>query len=184
MIDGRKSNLPDKISLDYYDDYMHIRKTWFGIGTIFQSIFALIWVGGMLFGMSFAIRGAGTEVGLVRWLIPIVMAGIVIYVSYSILANWFNKTDIFVSQSLMEIKIGPVPWVGNQRLKVENIARFYSKIRLSGKKRHKTAHYELRFVTHKGKDKSLIDDIETIEAAEFIEREITQYLGMVSVKIN
>lgn len=181
MIKQTDRNLPAHISLDYYDDYMHIQQVWFSIATLLQSVFLLIWVGGIAYGLSFMIDDLSDQGGMISILIPLIFVVGFLAAAYSIAAKWVNKTDIFVAKELMEIKIGPIFWFGNMRLDTKDIKRFYVQEKLSNSRngrRRRTVTYDVRYMKQSGTSYALLKDLSSFDAAQFIVQKIADYLGM------
>lgn len=169
-------DLPRQLTVDYYDDYMHVCYKWRSrrmIGmTIITAIFVIIV--GTMYSENF--DKFNRTLALIAF-IAVFIAGAAYTVYYTV-AHWFNKTDIFVNNGQMEVKIGPFPWYGNTKLQTNNISQFYNKRIVKGSKEKQRVSYEVRYILENQTDKKLISGLPKREQAEYIERKIEQFLGI------
>lgn len=167
--------LPKYVSVDFYDEYMHISKRWRGISTIFMTLALLVWLYvTTLIGVE-VFSDDRTPVIMVVFLLFFPMACSLLY---STAANWLNKTSVFVSKNAMEIKIGPVPWPGNKRVENNDIEQFYVKTRITGAHDNRQVNYELRFVEKNKNDVLLLETTVSKGYLLYVEQEIEKYLGI------
>ena len=176
MSENLPQGLPENIHLRQYDDYIHITRKWFGSRAILMT-FAAILINGVVYSLYLKISENSINTGD---LIGISVVGSIgLFSAYFALANWLNKTDIFVSKENMEIRHKPIPWYGNKIFPVITIEQIYCKERIKS-----TGHggfsvsYEVRYITKRGEDKILLSQIEKNEQALYIEQEVEKYLGI------
>lgn len=169
-------DLPRQLSVDYYDDYMHVCYKWRSRGMIGMTIFTVIFViiVGTMYRENF--DAFNRKLALIAF-IAVFIAGAAFIVYYTI-AHWFNKTDIFVNKGQMEVKIGPFPWYGNIKLQTNNITQFYNKRIVKGSREKRRVSFQVRYILANQTDKKLISGLPTRAQAEYIERKIEQYLGI------
>lgn len=178
----RLENLPNNMTVNYYDDYMHIQKTWYSIGTIFLTVFMVAWVGGTLFVFSSLWEELGESSITIALLMPLAFGVATICMIYACLAMWLNKTDIFVSQKLMEVRMGPVPWWGQFKRQTSDIVQFYVKKIITKNKNSTTITYNVMFKSEDGTVKKLTGGLDSYEKAHFIEQKVEHYLGIENVR--
>ena len=177
MAEEMQSHLPKRMSIEYYEAYMHIQKKWLGLPTIIMGILLLVWV--MVFFRTFNLIGTGVNEGeFFLTLMPIVFGCGAVLLAYFLLANWLNKTDIFVSDDLMEIKIGPIPWRGNVKLETANIKQIFIQKQVAGSEKKRKVTYAVLINNQNGKVVKLVGGLEGQDQALFIEQRIENYLGM------
>lgn len=169
-------DLPKQIAVDYYDDYMHVCYKWRSKGIIGMTIGTVIFmiIVGAMYGANF--DGFNRNLALIAF-ISVFIAGAIFTVYYTI-AHWFNKTDIFVNNGQMEVKIGPFPWYGNIKLQTNNITQFYTKRIVKRSKEKQRVSYEVRYILTNKTDKKLLAGLAARVQAEYIEQKIEQYLGI------
>lgn len=169
-------DLPRQLSVDYYDNYMHVCYTWRSRGTIGLTLFTVIFmiIVGTMYVENF--DSFNRKFALIAF-IAVFIAGAAFIVYYTI-AHWFNKTDIFVNKGQIEVNIGPFPWYGNIKLQTNNITQFYNKRRVKGPREKQRISYEVRYILVNQTDKKLISGIPKRKQAAYIENKIERYLGM------
>lgn len=178
MNNNQNDNMPRQWTLTNYDEYIHMQKTWFGASTIFMSVFFAIWVGAAIYMFGLMGNNFSRMDGAFGLIIPVVFGLATLGFAYANVANYFNKTDIFVSADLMEIKIGPMPWPGNKRLETKNIVEFYVKTVVSGSGNKRSVDYQIWYRREDGKRLKFLSGFSYPETAEFIERKLEDYLGL------
>lgn len=176
--------LPDKMSIDYYDEYIHIQKKWFGTGTVILTVFMGFWFSGFVFLFILAGDEIFESIAAVTYILPVAFITISGLVFYTLAAYWLNKTDIFVSHDLMEVKIGPVPWRGNLRRETTSIRQFYIRKIVIKNKNGTSITYDVRFKDIDDSDHLLLRRLETYEGALFMERQIEKYLGINNIEVD
>lgn len=169
-------NLPPQITIDQYDDYMHIRRKWRGFQTIMMAISAVVWFVIVAVMYFENVEAVYNNMGFMLFILGFAVLGV--FQIYLTLAFWLNKTDIFISTDLMEIKIGPVPWYGNKKLKTLGIKQFFTKKKISGSREKRSVSFEVHYIDAEGQDKKLVTGLPFSQHAELIERKIEQYLGI------
>lgn len=176
--------MPKKITLETYDDYMHMIISWFGIKTIAATLMAIVTIGAsyILFfadSSNVAISASPLMIKLFPWISAISGAGIL----YFMLTTWFNKTHIIVSQNTIEIQHKPLPWFGNKKLETKNIKQLYVKEWMStSTSSHRKSSYYLHVISIDEDDITLMK-LEKKEQAYFIEQQIEKYLGIKNLKV-
>ncbi|MBL1241724.1 MAG: hypothetical protein COB13_007725 [OCS116 cluster bacterium] len=184
MQNEQTETLPAHMSIDYYDQYMHIQKKWFGIGTIILTVFLVIWISTFAALLAFADDELFDSIGGVTYILPLCFITMNGYMLYTCVALWLNVTDIFVSQDLMEVKIGPLPWRGNLRRETASIKQFYIKKRVIRSKSSTKINFDVHFKENDDSDHVLVKGFEKHEVALFIERKVEQYLGIKNINID
>jgi len=175
--------LPKKLTLDLYDEYMHITMSWFGNKTFKATLFAAFYIGFLLVFFtsdSMSATGHPLAIKLMPWIMPIFGAGLL----YFALTTWLNKTHIFVSQNAIEVKHQPLPWVGNKRLETKKIKQLYSKreISSSSSNNRTSVHFSLHVISFDEEDLTLLK-VENSTQALFLEQEIEKYLGIKDLRV-
>lgn len=167
--------LPNRVSVDFYDEYMHISRRWWGLSTVFLLVFMGFWVFIVSFVFENAFSGSPKGISI---LFSIIFGLASCSLVYSTTANLLNKTDIFVSQQRMEIKISPIPWRGNKKVLMDDIEQFYVKTRVTGPRNKRRTVHELRYIERNGVDYKLLEGFGSKQNLQFVERQIEKYLGI------
>jgi len=170
-------DLPNKLTLNLYDDYMHMTLSWFGVKTVTATLIAVFVIGTsymLFFSGSMTMTGSPLMIKLLPWISAISVTGILYYM----LTTWLNKTHIFVSENAIEVKNRPLPWFGNKRLETKNIKQLYTKEVIStSTSSNRSSSYDLHIVSLDEDDVTLMN-VDKSEQALFIEQQIEKYLGI------
>lgn len=182
MSQNSDGELPKQISIDYYDDYMHICRKWFGFPIMLMSGFMVFWIG-IQFFTYFLITGEFGDATVIIYSFGAIFLLIDVFLFYLLAAGWMNKTDIFVNKQLMEIKHSPVPWMGNKKLDATTLTQFYVHKSVATNDGRTTVTYEVHYLQKGQQSAKLIAGLAEREQAVFIEQKIENYLGIIDVPI-
>lgn len=166
--------LPEKLRMARYPEYIHISRKWFNSQIIFMTVFAVMW--NVLLFKLYADMDESTD--LFSKLFPLLHVAVGVSISYYALAGWLNKTNVFVSKDAIEINHGPIPWFGNKRFSCAELKQLYVNERVI-KNRNAVSHKSELYAIFKDDVKvELLSDFENSEQALFIEQEVENYLGI------
>lgn len=180
--DKKDITLPKGFEVNYFEEYMQITRVWHGVKTYFILLFALIFNGVW-------INSGFVELLLSdRELLPKLFFSIFFFLGLGLLyfavATWLNKTQIYVSKSNIEIKHQPVPWLGNKKIKADNIEQLFVEEKYQGSSNDNPRYsYNVIGLTSEGTQFKLIAGCESRYHARFIEKTIENYLGIENVTI-
>lgn len=166
--------LPDRMTMNEYDDYLHITRKWFSTKALFLTAFAVVWNGAMINYY----QKLSANADLMAWLFPSIHLMVGIGVAYFALALWMNHTNIFVSAAALEIQHKPLLWRGNKRIQSTDIKQLYCKEHISRSNNSTSVSYAVHGVTHSGRNFKLLTGLDTSEQALYVEQEIERYLGI------
>lgn len=180
--DKKDITLPKGFEVNYFEEYMQITRVWHGVKTYFILLFALIFNGVW-------INSGFVELLLSdRELLPKLFFSIFFFLGLGLLyftvATWLNKTQIYVSKSNIEIKHQPMPWLGNKKIKADNIEQLFVEEKYQGSSNDNPRYsYNVIGLTSEGTQFKLIAGCESRYHARFIEKTIENYLGIENVTI-
>lgn len=172
-------NLPPKMGIEYFDNYMHIKRKWRGAATIFLAIFLVVWVWILWSTYSEYSDPEGTGNPQALMIFLSVFGLIAVGNAFYLLASFFNATDVFASKQLLEIKNGPVPWIGNKKLNSQEITQLYVKKVVKGSREKPRVSFEVRIIDPNANDTKLVSGFTIRDQAAFIEQKIEHYLGII-----
>lgn len=173
-----KIMISNGLSVEYFDEYMHIQKKWRGLASVLFAVFAVIWMVGayyllILNGDEFLFLGDYIAV-LLPTIYIVVLAGIL----YSVLGLWLNKTHIIVNRDEIIMKVRPIFWKSGLRIETTQINQIFVQKRDNNKQSYRgVLTYEVSLLMKVGKPKNLIDALDET-TAKAIERRIEDYIGM------
>lgn len=177
-------NLPKGLKVDFYDEYMHIQKIWFTKTVLFIMLLFVIWLAGAVY--MFAQEDVRLFVesiigdGVLTSVLPIVLGLVFVTIIYSMVAMLVNKTHIFVSKDLMEVKIKPLIWFGRFKLASADIKKLliveHTRQNPNNLNKYKPT-YEVHLVKLSGRARKIIIGLQQNEA-KVIKANIEDYLGL------
>lgn len=110
---------------------LYIRRRWFTPKYIFLLFFCIAWDGFLVFWYSMAlfgnVKGPGPGPGDGFWLMvlfPICHVAVGVGLTYSVIAGFFNKTQVLVDENQLHVRHQPIPWWGNRVMGVDEIQEF------------------------------------------------------------
>lgn len=174
MDKNQNINMPSKIEINQFSNYLQITYKWMRWWeAIFVSVIVLI--------LAFILSQFYTDVrtaDILTSLLFLLQVGVGIFITYCVIAGWFNKTNILVGKNMMEINHQPIPWVGNKRLNTQEVKGFYTKEKIVYTQEARTTHYDLYAIMKSGKEIKLLRGLNKSEQARYIKQEIEKYLGI------
>lgn len=108
---------------------LYLRRSWFEPGLFGLLFFCVLWDGFLIFWYSVALFGKpnGPGPGEGFWmmvLFPLLHVAVGVGLTYSVIAGFFNKTQILAEDRQLHIRHRPIPWWGNRVVNIEDIKEF------------------------------------------------------------
>ena len=165
-------NLPKNMQLIDHGRYLEIVRVWRGWSTLVLAGFTVVWWW-FLSGYFKNFPSFGDS-----WkdfiLLIFVAAGI--FMTYRVIAEFFNKTYIFANESKIEIRHRPVPWIGNLKVDAADINQLYVKEVVDRGEGGTSTTYELHAKTNSGKDVQMLPGLPDADQAKFVEEKLEALL--------
>lgn len=160
-------DLPHGLTVQRAHGAFHLRQRWFSLlRALFLTPFLLVW-NTMVFGY---ILDGGLPFPF--WLTH---GGAGLFLTYYWLALVVNKTTYSVSNGVLRVAHGPMPWWRNRELLASEIKQLFVEERRGQKG---GATYELWVLRETGGPLALARGLATYAQAELIEKEIETVLGI------
>jgi hypothetical protein len=147
---------------------------WFTPTFIFLAFFALFWNGFMAVWFGIAIVSRIWPMAL----FGILHAGVGLFLAYTALAGFVNSTVLRIGRGELEVRYGPLPWLGNRRLETAEIAQLYCKEKVTYRRGTSHSTHEIHVATRDNRDIKLLSGLPDSVQALFLEQEIERYLGI------
>ncbi len=166
--------MPNGIAVANNGYDLTIIRRWFSLKYIFLTFFCLIWDGFLLFWYSMALSQG-------VWIMALFATGhaaIGVFLTYTVIAGYFNRTTINVSRVALAVSHGPLPWPGRKQLDSAGIRQMYCKEQIHRGKNSTNYTYEVHVALNTGKDEKLVTGLENSEQALYLEQEIERFLGI------
>lgn len=135
--------------------------------------FAVLWDSFLFFWYSQALGRDETPWIAVVFPLGHVAAGIGI--TYYVIAASVNTTDVTISESLVEVASGPVPWLGDRSITVDQFTAVLVRER-RGSRGART--YSVMYADRQRKERTLLKGLPRLDQAEFIADTIRDTLAL------
>jgi len=161
------------IDIDYDADHMLITRKWLGWGVLGISLVAVILIV-FLLTIFLSSGDLNTKQSMLLFLFS---SGVVFFLYYA-LASWINTTRISISNSLIKINHEPLPWFGTKNILNPGVTRVSAEKQVTVTADGMSTNHLLNITLKDGVSFSLLQDLELMEHALYIEEEIKKYLGI------
>ena len=172
--------MPSSVTVNDQGTGLTLSYRWYSPKFIFLIFFCVVWDGFLFFWYSQALS---TNAPLMMILFPLLHVGVGAGLTYYTLAGFLNRTIVQVSREGLTIYHTPLPWFGNKRIPVTELAQLYREEVISRGNRGTQTTYQLSAVSKESKKIKLLGGIETADVALFLEQEIEKWLGIKDVKV-
>lgn len=172
-----KVALPERFQLTEEDGSLFIEWRWLRLVTFFLLAFAIAWDSFLLFWFGAALSMDGAPWILVVFPIAHVAAGI--FITYLAITGLVNRTQVSISDGVLRVRHGPLPWPGNRDLPVASLDQIYCKELVTHTQKGGTRRtIELHALTQDGRRVRLLRRLEELDQGLFIEQEFETHLGI------
>ena len=122
---GNKSSFAQQDINPYfsYGESLHLKIRWFTPMLIVLIFFCIAWDSFLVFWYWAAFTQPNTPLTLIMVIFPICHVVVGVGLTYGTIASLFNSTHILISQHVVKIKHGPVPWWANKELNAKDIRK-------------------------------------------------------------
>jgi hypothetical protein len=152
-----------------------ITRRWLSPKYLFLLFFCVFWDGFLFFWYTTALtKGAP----LMAILFPLGHVGVGVFLTYTTLAGFLNRTRINVNPAEIRVKHYPLPWPGNRVVQRIEIEQLFCEEKLSRGRNGVSYSYNLDAVLTGGRREKLVSGMEKPEDALFLEQKIEGYLGI------
>lgn len=152
-----------------------IRRRWFEAQHVFLLFFCIAWDAFLVnwYGMAFA-----GDAPLIMVVFPIAHVAVGVGLTYYVLAGFLNRTTIEVTDGMLLVRHGPMPWRGNLRVPVAALRSVYVKATTStGSKGHVSVRHSVVADTDVAIESPLLALTDSTQA-EFIAAALAEHLGV------
>ena len=180
--------LPEGMEMNNENGGLEIRRRWFSLVNIFTAVFAVFWCGFLvvwytMLGSFSSGDNPGGGFLLIFYLFPLIHVAVGVWLLYSSLCGFLNKTLIRADWENLSIRHYPLPWAGNKVIPKQEVKQLYVKRRESRGRGGTSVTYEVRLLTQSGSDIKLLTGLPNEEQARFIEQEVERYLQIENIPV-
>lgn len=184
-----KAPIPKNVTLKYNHEGLTLTYRWFSYKYIFSAIFCVIWNGlifsffsEMLSSFDLSKDGSLKIYDLIPILFPLPFVAVGIFLAYSTLAGFLNRTIINVKRGHLSIRDTPLPFLRNQTILTSDISQLYCEEIVRGGRDSKSISYQLNAISKNNRKVKILSGLEK-DVAIFIEQEIEEWLGIKDQKV-
>lgn len=168
--------LPEKLEFFNHGTYIEIVRKWFNKSIIFLTFFIMFWDGFLFFWYWTLLQNPMDSIDTMALIFPVLHVAVGIWLTYSVITGWVNRTHVLVSRNKIAIQHKPIPAFGSKEINAMDIKQIYAKEIVKHTRKSTSTAYAVQAITHSGKTIDLIDRLDNTEQALYIEQEIEKYL--------
>lgn len=179
-----KTPIPTTVRTERDENGSRIIQRWYSAKYIFMALFCVVWDGFLCFWYSIVLGSMGVSgiggVGgppLIFALFPLVHVAVGLYITYTTIAGFVNRTTVELTHEALSIYFDPLPWPGEKKIPVSQIKQLYCKEnRKTGKHGSVTYTYTLFAVTHEDRQVQVLSGLDTPELARYFEQQLESWM--------
>jgi hypothetical protein len=156
-----------------------LERRWFTPALIFMVFFCLFWDGFLVVWYGAVLSGKGHP-SAVMALFPLIHVSVGIFITYTTLCGFVNRTRIAVENGVLSVRHGPLPWRGNRDIPLSNLAQLFCREQVGSKG---SRSYSLNALLKEGDSVPLIKSLNEPDQALYIEQLLEKRLGIVDVPV-
>lgn len=167
--------MPSGVRVERRGSDLAIVRRWISWRFVFLLFFCVVWNGFLVFwyGMAFAMNAP-----LVFKVFPLLHVAVGVFLVYTTIAGFLNRTVIRIERDHLTVRHGPLPWRGNRDVSALDLEQLFCTQKLTRNKNGTTVRYGVEASLKDGRHLGLASGLEVREQALFIEQAIEQHLGI------
>lgn len=171
---------PNSVLIEQEGLSSRIIQRWFSWKYLPMAFFAVAWDGFLIFWYSMAV---GTGAPLIFIIFPIGHLGVGIWITYTTLAGFFNRTTVELNQGELSVWFDPLPWPGEKTLRASEIKQLYCKEHHRRTKNGSTTSYHLYAIMRDDKQVKLLTNLDSPDAALFLEQQLENWMRITDTPV-
>jgi len=165
---------PKGIEMRTTMDGLMLERRWLSPRVYAMLFFCLFWNGFMAVWFTISITQKQYEMAA----FGSIHAAVGIGVLYGVLCGFFNRTKISISARSLDIKHGPIPYMGNKQIPSHEIEQVFCQRQVRRSKNGRRVFYNVLYLDRKGKEGTLLKGLYEERQALYLEQEIEGTLGI------
>ncbi len=172
---------PRQVTVEKQGRSLRLVWRWYSATTLGLAFFCVVWDAFLCgwYGLAFSMD----EIPWMMVLFPIGHLAVGIGLTYSALAGILNKTTVTIDTQFLVVQHDPVPWPGETRTPIANLAQLYCKAKEKRGKESSTPSYQLCAVLKDGHKLDLASNLSSPELAAFLEQAIESWLNIADTPV-
>jgi hypothetical protein len=152
-----------------------IEKRWFNARHVMLFLLAILWNSILAFFYTAILAG---QLPVFIYLFTVLHATAGIWMLYTAICGFFNKTVIQADRHSITVRHSPLPWPGQKKLNKRDVCQFYVCQQINSTKGTTYITYDVDVITKNNKVHPLIQGLDTAAEARFIEQKLESYTGI------
>ena len=177
----RTPTIPEGLDLIQTQSGVIIRKSWFSWLVVPMVFFVIFWDGFLVFWYFMAFHSPKHGPQAMMLLFPLLHVGVGIGLTYFVVSSFFNKTDVTVSFSGVQVSIYPLPWPGNKQVAAGEITDILVRERSAGNNNYnynnRRISYAVMYAVESRKERKLVSFSQS-DQAEYVANAIRMALQL------
>lgn len=157
-----------------------LERRWFSGAVVFTAFFCLCWDGMLVLWYRGLLSAGPHGPPLAVGLFPIIHVGAGLFLTYFALCGFVNRTNISVKDGILSVQHGPLPWRGNRRIAVDELAQLFCQEQVGSKG---SRSYSLHALLKAGDKVPLLRGLTEPDQALYVEQILEKRLGIVDVPV-
>ena len=162
---------------------LEISWRWFSPMHLFMAFFCVFWDGFLVVWYAAATQ-VPFPMNLVVGCFPVIHVTVGLWLTYTTLCGFLNRTSVEVDAGQLRVRHGPLPWKTPPALDLEDVRQLYVTERVSTSKNGSSRSYDVHALLHEARpagntDVLLVKGLTEPATALLIEQRIEEHLGLV-----
>ena len=115
--------------------------------------------------------------------LALIFNGIGLFLIYSTIAGFFNRTEIRIGNGKFVVRHGPFPWGGNIEIDTNDIRQMFCDEKWTSSKKNPTVTYRVNAVMHDGRKEVLVADLPERDQALYLAEIAEKLLGLSPIPV-
>ena len=171
----RTVEMPKSYTMENEGADLVITRRWFNWKYLMMLVFCVFWDGFLVVWYTIAFTKGGP---LLMKLFPVLHVAAGVFLTYSTIAGFLNRTRITLNTLELRIRHYPLPWPGNKVVQRREIEQLFCEEKMSSTRNGVSYTYSLQAVTAGGGRLKLVSGMDKPEDALFLEQKIEGFLGI------
>ena len=167
---------PRSITIEDLGSGLRLTRSWFTLQALFLTVFCIVWDSFLVFWYSKVLEPNAPWIMAV---FPVMHVAIGIFLTYTTLALYLNRTVLEVNEGRLTVRHGPLPWPGNREVDVSELEQLYCEEKASQGRRGAVSYtYNVCGLLKGGRRVTVLSSLPDRDQALFVEQIIEKYLGI------
>jgi hypothetical protein len=177
--------LPKGFTLDAWGPELTITRRWYAHGVWLLLFFCIFWDGFLVlwYSMAAAAVMSGETFAIIMLVVPVLHVAVGVGLTYLVFCMFLNRSIIRVASGELSVRHGPLPWPGNRQMFTSDVKQLFCSETRRSSKHGCQYNFNVEVLKRDGTKDKLLEGLEDLEQALFIEQQIEQHLKIVDERV-